>query len=84
MEDKKKYIFDNPKNVLTLLYGFYICCVLLIGIDFFFHRHIAHPWEKIFGFYGLYGFLACTFLVIIAKQIRKIIMRDESYYDRNR
>jgi len=55
--------------------------MLLIGIDFFFHRHVAHPWEKIFGFYGLYGFLACTLLVIIAKQIRKIIMRDESYYD---
>ena len=84
MEDKKKYIFDNPKNVQGLLYGFYICCVLLIGIDFFFHRHIAHPWEKMFGFYGLYGFVACTLLVIIAKQIRKIIMRDESYYDRNR
>ena len=84
MDDKKKYIFDNPKNVQTLLYGFYICCVLLIGIDFFFHRHITHPWEKMFGFYGLYGFIACTVLVIIAKQIRKIIMRDESYYDRNR
>ena len=81
MEDKKKYIFDNSKNVQRLLYGLYICCVLLIGIDFFFHRHIAHPWEKMFGFYGLYGFVACTLLVIIAKQIRKIIMRDESYYD---
>ena len=84
MNDKKKYIFDNPKNVQRLLYGFYACCVLLIGIDFFFHRHVAHPWEEMFGFYGLYGFLACTLLVIIAKQIRKIIMRDESYYDPNR
>ena len=84
MNDKKKHIFDNPKNVQRLLYGFYACCVLLIGIDFFFHRHVAHPWEEMFGFYGLYGFLACTLLVIIAKQIRKIIMRDESYYDRNR
>jgi len=84
MNDKKKYIFDNPENIKRLLYGFYICCVVLIGIDFFFHRHVAHPWEEMFGFYGLYGFLACTLLVIVAKQIRKIIMRDESYYDRNR
>ena len=84
MDDKKKYIFDNPNSVQRLLYGFYVCCVLLIGIDFFFHRHVAHPWERILGFYGLYGFLACTLLVVVAKQIRKIIMRDESYYDRNR
>jgi len=71
MNNKKTYIFDNPKNVQRLLYGFYACCVLLIGIDFFFHRHVAHPWEKIFGFYGLYGFLACTLLVIIANKFEK-------------
>lgn len=81
---EKKYIFDDPKNVNRLLRGFYVCCVILVGIDFFFHRHVVHPWEEWFGFYGLYGFVACTLLVVLAKEMRKVLMRDEDYYDRDR
>lgn len=33
------------------------------------------------GFYCLYGFVACTVLVICATQLRKILMRREDYYD---
>jgi hypothetical protein len=36
----------------------------------------------VFGFYGWFGFVACVALVLIAKQLRRIVMRPEDYYDR--
>ena len=33
-------------------------------------------------FYCLYGFAACVILVLLATQLRKILMRPEDYYDR--
>ena len=38
--------------------------------------------EGWFGFYGFYGLVACVTLVLLATQLRKILMRKESYYDR--
>jgi hypothetical protein len=32
------------------------------------------------GFY-IYGFVACVVLVVIAKEMRKVLMRKEDYYD---
>ena len=81
---EKKHIFDDPKNVKRLLHVFYVLCAALLIADAFFHRHVAHPWENLPGFYGLYGFGACVLLVLIAKELRKILMRGEDYYDRDR
>jgi hypothetical protein len=33
------------------------------------------------GFYALFGFVACVTLVLIAKQMRKILKRKADYYD---
>lgn len=78
---EKKYLFDNPKNVDRLLRGFYAICILLVVIDFFVHRHILMMWEKLPAFYALYGFVACVLLVLLAKLMRKVVMRKEDYYD---
>ena len=80
-EDDKTYLFDNPRNVSRLLLGFYIICALLFVADFVFHRHVVHPWEGLPGFYTIYGFIACVLLVLIAKEMRKVLMRKEDYYD---
>ena len=79
--DNKKHLFDNPKNVERLLKGFYVICILLVIADFIIHRHIMMAWEKIPAFYAIYGFIACVVLVVIATWMRKIIMREENYYD---
>jgi hypothetical protein len=42
---------------------------------------VSHPWEGFFGFYALYGFVACVLLVLLAKEMRKLVMRDEDYYE---
>ena len=77
----KPHLFDNPNNVKRLLRGFYLLCALLIIADFVVHRHIGLDWEKIPAFYAIYGFVACVALVLAAKQLRKLVMRKEDYYD---
>lgn len=80
-EQEKQYLFDKPKNVQRLLRGFYTICAILFLVDFAVHRHIYHAWEKLPAFYALYGFVACVLLVLVAKEMRKVLMRKEDYYD---
>ena len=82
MEDKpKRHLFDDPRNTKRAIFTLYgVCAVALLG-DFFVLRHADHPWEALFGFYPLYGFGACVLLVLIAKQMRKVLMRKDDYYD---
>ena len=34
MADKKRYLFDNPRNVKIVLYSLYISCGILLLLDF--------------------------------------------------
>ena len=81
---KKRYLFDNPKNVKRVVRGLIAVCLMLFGLDAVLHRHVAHPWEELFGFYAIYGFVACVLLVVLAKELRKLLMRDEDFYDKPR
>lgn len=77
----KRHLFDDPRNVKRAIYALYaVCGIALLG-EFVVHRHIDHPWEALFGFYPVYGFGACVLLVLIAKQMRKLLMRKDDYYD---
>ena len=80
-QDEKQYFFDKPENIKRMLKVFYVLCVLLVVADFVVHRHIGFAWEKIPAFYAIYGFVACVVLVILAKELRKVVMRKENYYD---
>ncbi|QBG35053.1 hypothetical protein [Litorilituus sediminis] len=80
MAKEPKHLFDNPNNVKRLLSAFYLCCALLLIIDFFVHRHISHSWENLLGFYPLYGFVGCVLLVFVATWLRTLLMRSEDYY----
>ena len=81
MQAERQHIFDKPANVKRLLWVLYLLCVLLLAVDFVYHRHAEHPWEALWGFYGLYGFVACVSLVLIATQLRRLLKRPEHYYD---
>ena len=66
---------------LFLLRGFYALCGLLFVLDFIIHRHASRDWEQLPGFYAIYGFAAFVVLVLVAKLLRKLVMRKEDYYD---
>jgi len=78
----KAYWLDNPRNVNRIVWALYAVCALLLAIDVFVHKHGPFKIEHLFGFYGIYGFVACVALVIAAKGLRVILMRPEDYYDR--
>lgn len=91
VDDGRRHLFDNPRNVKRVILGFFGLCmaVLLLDVLFFFeHKHLTIPegqfeLEGVFGFYGIYGFVACVLLVLLAKYVlRKLVMRDEDYYGR--
>lgn len=81
--DTKKYWLDSSENVTKLYRGLWVVCLLLVCVDLFLHRHEDFSFATLFGFHALYGFFACVALVLTAKQLRKLIMRPEDYYDRD-
>ena len=76
----KKHVFDDPGNVKRVIYALYVVCGLTLLLDLVIDRHVDHPWETLIGFYCVYGFVACVVLVLVAKEMRKVIMRGEDYY----
>ena len=84
--DEKKHIFDHPKNVKLVVKALYGLCIFFFLVDFVFHRHSAfhdldlgpEEWK---GFYAFYGCVSCVVLVLLAKEMRKVVMRKEDYYD---
>ena len=81
MSDEKKYWLDNPANVKKLIIGVVIICAGLLVSEFFYQKHAHFAVEKWFGFYGFYGFIVFSVIVLIGKELRKILMRKEDYYD---
>ena len=80
--DEELGMFDKPENVKRLLRIFYACVVVSLAIDIFYHKHGIFNWESFFGFYSVYGFVACVILVIVAKYVlRPLVMRKEDYYN---
>lgn len=80
--DEKTYWLDNPRNVTKIFWGLVVVCALLFAADAFYDKHVELEAETWFGFYGIFGFVACVALVLAAKELRKILMRGEDYYDR--
>lgn len=77
----KPHFFDKPGNVQLVLTILYLTCGLLMLADFVVHRHVEHPLESLPGFYAVYGFVGCVSLVMVAKELRKLVKRREDFYD---
>ena len=81
MDTEKKYWLDDPRNVKKIVYTLYAVCTLLVGADSFYHKHTHFYFENWFGIFGWFGFTACVGLVLAAKVMRKLLKREEDYYD---
>ena len=63
-----------------ILWGLLILSAILIGIDVFYHRHTVQDVEKLQGFYGVYGFVAFSFVVLMGRPLGWLLRRHEDYY----
>jgi len=75
---------DKPDFVKRLFLAFYAICGVLIVAEVVFGKATEHPhpYEGPFGFYAVYGFISFWFLVLLAKPMRKLLIRSEDYYER--
>ncbi len=74
---------DKPDFVKRLFLAFYVICGMLLVADLVLGHPTEHPhpYEGPRGFYAVYGFISFWFLVLVAKQMRKLLIRSEDYYE---
>ena len=80
-QGEKRYWLDDPRNVDKVYYALLVVCALSAISDFFYVKQGHFAWEGWFNFHGWYGFICCFLLVLAAKQLRRVLMRKEDYYD---
>ena len=72
---------DRPGSVKKLIRVLATLCLLLVAGDFAYEKHGHYSWENFPGFYAILGFASCAAFVLGATQLRRILKRDEDYYD---
>jgi hypothetical protein len=80
-QQSDKRWLDRPGSVDKIVRTVYAVCALLFLADLAYHKHPHFAAEEWFGFYGVYGFVSCVLLVLAAKELRRLLKRDEGYYD---
>ena len=74
---------DGPQFGRLFYAAVCVICGSLMLADLFYDKHVQFAWEKLIGFHGIYGFVGSVLLVLAAKPLRRVLMRDEDYYDRS-
>ena len=80
--NEKKYWLDDSKNLDRLYYGLWVVGLLLVASELFYHGHPHFAWESWIGFNAILGFVAFFLIVLTGRPLRKLLARDEDYYDR--
>ncbi len=80
--NEKRYWLDQPGNVKKVVWTLWGICGVLLVADLVYQKHAVYDWEALPFFFPVFGFLAGTVIVLGAKELRKVIKRDEDYYDR--
>ena len=71
---------DKPGSPARIFWALAGVCVLLFAYDFTFEKHGKFDVENLPGFFGVYGFISFTGLILIAKGLRVLIKRNEGFY----
>jgi hypothetical protein len=71
---------DRPGAPNRIFWGLAVFCLLLFLADFTYDKYGHFSVEKLPGFYGVFGFVMFTALIIAAKTLRIFIKRPEDYY----
>jgi hypothetical protein len=72
---------DSKTAGRRAVWAIVIVGVVSVLVDFTYTKHGHLPVENWIGFHAGYGFVSCVALVFAARGLRRILMRDENYYD---
>ena len=81
MSDHNKPNSVPPPWAGRILIAFFVLSAVFLGIDFFFEREVHHPLEEWPILYPIFGFVGIALLILVAKGLRRLVMRSEDYYD---
>jgi len=71
--------FDRPFLVLLAL----ACVSVLASLAVDMHAHF--PWENVPGFFGVFAFVVCGAMCLVAGFVlRPLVKRPTDYYDKDR
>ncbi len=73
---------DRPNSATKIYRGLILVCALLALGGLFAGGHGELAVQNFPFFYGIFGFVAFIFIVFAGIGLRKLVMRDEDYYDR--
>ena len=59
----------------------FVLAFVLLALEFFIHRHAETDIETLLFFPAFYAFLICVAIVLGGIVLRKLVMRNEDYYD---
>ncbi|PCH96551.1 MAG: hypothetical protein COB84_04765 [Rhodobacteraceae bacterium] len=71
---------DKPGSDKKIFWFLVAICVVVFALDWTYEKHSYFEVEHVKGFYALYGFVAFTGLIFVAKALRVLIKRPEDYY----
>ena len=71
---------DKPGSANKIFWALVVVCGLLFFVDFTFEKHGHFDVENLPGFFGAYGFVMFTGLILAAKGLRVLIKREEDFY----
>jgi hypothetical protein len=72
---------DRPSSIRLIIKLLLVACALSVAADFVYHKHGDYHFQEWFAFDAIFGFLAYVGLVTAAKGFRRLLMRNEDYYD---
>ena len=81
---------DNPYISPSFWKAMWIICSISVILEFFIHRHkhfeelessVLGNMSNWFGFYGLFGLIACSGSILLAKGLSVFLKAKEDYYD---
>ena len=81
MSETRPTLFEKPGFVRGLCFALYGLCVVLGAVGLLVDMHGHFDFESWPLFFGLFGFAGYTFIVFTAKGLRRLLKREEDYYD---
>ncbi|MBE86366.1 MAG: hypothetical protein CMO69_01370 [Verrucomicrobiales bacterium] len=81
---------DNPYISASFWKAMWIICSISVLLEFFIHRHkhfedlessVLGNISNWFGFYGMFGLIACSGSILLAKGLSVFLKANEDYYD---
>ena len=71
---------DRPGNPLKLVWILAAACLIVALADFTYEKHEYFSVPNLPFFYGMFGFVMFTALILAAKALRTLIRRPEDFY----